>query len=109
MLDRVFGNAAARRWSLVRPWRSSGSWRSVVSKLRYVKNTDVARSDFFAALGMGLIICGVLFFLLRDIRIHFRAVAQFFERFEERFAYVPFVAPGVVVLGLVFVFLSLVL
>ena len=80
-----------------------------MSKNQYVKNTAVARSDFFAALGMGLIICGVLFFLMRDIRTHFRAIAQFFERFEERFAYVPFVAPGAVVLGLVFVFLSLVL
>ena len=82
---------------------------SVVSKNHYVKNTAVSRSDFFAALGMGLIICGVLFFLLRDIRSHFRPIGQFFDRFEERFAYVPFLAPGVVLLGVVFVFLSLVL
>jgi hypothetical protein len=80
-----------------------------VSQNQYVKSTAVTRSDTFASLGMGLIIIGVLFFFLRDIRTHSRAIGHFFERFEERFAYVPFVAPGAVLLGLVLVFLSLVL
>jgi hypothetical protein len=58
---------------------------------------------------MGLIIVGIIIFLMRDLRGRFGQVERFFDDLEHRFWYVPFVAPASALLGLFFVVLALVL
>jgi hypothetical protein len=79
-----------------------------VSDADYVKKSAVARSDLLAAWGMGLIIAGVAFFLIRDLRQRFEQIDLFFDRLETRFRYVPFIAPTSALLGIFLLLLSLV-
>jgi hypothetical protein len=79
-----------------------------VSDTDYVKKCAVARSDLLAAWGMGLIIAGVAFFLIRDLRQRFEQIDLFFDRLETRFRYVPFIAPTSALLGLFLLLLALV-
>ena len=82
------------------------SW--VVSNADYVKNLLVSRSDLLAAWGMGLIIIGVGFFLIRDLRRRFEQIERFFDQLESRFWYVPFIAPASALLGLFLMMLAVV-
>lgn len=79
-----------------------------VSDADYVKKFAVTRSDLLAAWGMGLIIAGVAFFLIRDLRQRFEHIDLFFDRLEARFRYVPFIAPSSALLGIFLILLALV-
>ena len=68
----------------------------------------MSRSDWLAAWGMGLIIIGVGFFLIRDLRRRFEAIELFFDRLESRFWYIPFIAPASALLGLFLMMLAVV-
>jgi hypothetical protein len=61
-----------------------------------------------AAWGMGLIIVGVAFFLVRDLRRQFEQIDLFFDRLEGRFRYVPFIAPASALLGVFLILLAFV-
>ena len=80
-----------------------------VSNANYGKNSSVSRSDWLASWGMGLIIVGIIIFLMRDLRGRFEQFERFFDDLENRFWYVPFVAPASALLGLFLVMLALVL
>jgi hypothetical protein len=82
------------------------SW--FASDADYVKKFAVTRSDLLAAWGMGLIIVGVAFFLVRDLRRRFERIDLFFDQLEGRFRYVPFIAPASALLGAVLMLLVLV-
>ena len=83
-----------------------GRW--FVSDGDYVKKFVVTGSDLLAAWGMGLIIAGVAFFLIRDLRRRFEQIDAFFDRLEARFWYVPFIAPASALLGLFLILLAFV-
>jgi hypothetical protein len=57
---------------------------------------------------MGLIIAGVAFFLVRDLRRRFEQIDLFFDRLEARFRYVSFIAPASALLGVVLILLAFV-
>jgi hypothetical protein len=82
------------------------SW--FVSDADYVKNFLVSGSDLLAAWGMGLIIAGVAFFLIRDLRRRFEQIDLFFDRLEARFWYVPFIAPASALVGVFLILLAFV-
>lgn len=82
------------------------SW--FASDADYVKKFAVTRSDLLAAWGMGLIIIGVAFFLVRDLRRRFERIDLFFDQLEGRFRYVPFIAPASALLGAFLMLLALV-
>jgi hypothetical protein len=82
------------------------SW--VVSNADYVKNLLVSRSDWLAAWGMGFIIVGVGFFLIRDLRRRFQQIGLLFDQLESRFWYVPFIAPASALLGVFLMLLAVV-
>lgn len=74
----------------------------------YVKKFTVTRSDLLAAWGMGLIIVGVAFFLVRDLRRRFEQIDLFFDQLEGRCRYVPFIAPASALLGVFLILLAFV-
>jgi hypothetical protein len=80
----------------------------VASDADYARNFSVSRSDLLAAWGMGLIIIGVGFFLIRDLRRRFEAIELFFDRLESRLWYIPFIAPASALLGLFLMMLAVV-
>jgi len=82
--------------------------RPFFSHADYVKKMVVTRSDLLAAWGMGLIIVGVGFFLIRDLRRRFEQIDLFFDRLEARFWYVPFIAPASALLGVFLILLAFV-
>src|SRR5687768_6807469 len=102
--------------SLALPWvgtayseqSASVTYRRFVSDADYVKKFAVTRSDLLAAWGMGLIIVGVAFFLLRDLRRRFEQIDLFFDQLEGRFRYVPFIAPASALLGFFLILLAFV-
>ena len=57
---------------------------------------------------MGLIIAGVAFFLIRDLRRRFEQIDLFFDRLEGRFSYVPFIAPASALVGVFLILLAFV-
>ena len=79
-----------------------------VSDADYVKKIVVTRSDLLAAWGMGLIIVGVAFFLVRDLRRRFEQIDLLFDQLEARFRYVPFIAPASALLGVFLILLAFV-
>ena len=81
---------------------------TIFSNADYVKSLFVSRSDLLAAWGMGLIIIGVGFFLIRDLRRRFEQIERFFDQLESRFWYVPFIAPASALLGLFLMMLAVV-
>jgi hypothetical protein len=92
--------------TLNRARRCDLSW--FVSDADYVKKILVSRSDLLAAWGMGLIIAGVAFFLIRDLRRRFEQIDLFFDRLEGRFWYVPFIAPASALVGVFLILLAFV-
>ncbi len=68
----------------------------------------MTRSDLLAAWGMGLIIAGVAFFLIRDLRRRFEQIDLFFDQLEARFQYVHFIAPASALLGVFLILLAFV-
>jgi hypothetical protein len=79
-----------------------------VSDADYARKSAVTGSDLLAAWGMGLIIAGVAFFLVRDLRRRFEQIDLFFDQLEARFWYVPFIAPASALLGVVLILLAFV-
>ena len=79
-----------------------------VSNAICVKKFVVSRSDLLAAWGMGLVIAGVAFFLIRDLRRRFDQIDVFFDQLESRFWYVPFIAPASALLGVFLILLAFV-
>ena len=61
-----------------------------------------------AAWGMGLIITGIGFFLIRDLRRRVEQIHLFFDQLESRFWYVPFIAPASALLGAFLILLAFV-
>jgi hypothetical protein len=82
--------------------------RWFVSDSDYVKKFVVTRSDLLAAWGMGLIIAGVAFFLIRDLRRRFEQIDLLFDQLEARFQYVHFIAPASALLGVFLILLAFV-
>jgi hypothetical protein len=68
----------------------------------------MSRSDLFATFGMALIIAGVGFFLVRDLRHRFERIELFFDRLESRYWYLPFIAPSSALLGLLIILMAFV-
>ena len=83
-------------------------YRWFVSDADCVKKFVVTRSDLLAAWGMGLIIAGVAFFLVRDFRRRFDQINLFFDQLEARFRYVPLIAPASALLGIFLILLAFV-
>jgi hypothetical protein len=57
---------------------------------------------------MGLIIAGVAFFLIRDLRRRFEQIDLLFDQLEARFQYVHFIAPASALLGVFLILLAFV-
>ena len=66
----------------------------------------MSQSDFLAAVGMGLIIGGVCLFLIRDLRYRYKDIGVFFDRFENRVRYIPFIAPASAMIGVLLILIA---